>query len=356
MRRRAENGFTLLELTLSMAMLTVVAGAGFMLLNSAQNSTFNNAELTSMYSAVRSAAELIGQEIGQAGLPPAPTTLTSAIGVNGTTANVASVNGLFPGEIVTVDPGPNQEIVQVSTVGGGSFTICTALPTTTPPSCTAGGQFQIAHLSGAAVIVQGAFYQAVGTYYPSGVQSTMVPTGTVLRLFGDIRGDGSLVYVEYNCNFNGQAASAVGLGTHTPGQLTRSVTVITPSTTASTPKNPPEVLVDNLIFLPEAGVTTPYCFKYQYTPMCNTSPCTDTPPAASVSIYGQTQNIVTGVGLKISVQSVRPNPKTGQYWSLSKSFLNLSPRNVLYAEEMGALPSPPPGMVQPTPAVLPLIH
>jgi len=71
MRRRAENGFTLLELTLSMALLAVVAGAGFMLLNSGQNSTFNNAELTSMYSSVRSAAELIGQEIGQAGLPPA---------------------------------------------------------------------------------------------------------------------------------------------------------------------------------------------------------------------------------------------------------------------------------------------
>lgn len=121
MRRRAKNGFTLLELTLSMGMLTVVAGAGFMLLNSAQNPTFNNAELTSMYSSVRSAT-------------PWPDHVVRRHSHQRYYRECSLRQWLISrGNRETVDPGPNQEIVRVNAVGGSSFTICTALPTATAP-------------------------------------------------------------------------------------------------------------------------------------------------------------------------------------------------------------------------------
>ena len=56
----------------------------------------------------------------------------------------------------------------------------------------------------------------------------------------------------------------------------------------------------------------------------------------------------TGVGITLSVQTTWPDPQTHQYSTMTKSFLNLEPRNVLSAFELANAgianrlqPSPP---------------
>jgi hypothetical protein len=128
----------------------------------------------------------------------------------------------------------------------------------------------------------------------------------VLNLFGDINSDGTLVYVRYTCDTS-----------VTPGTLSRSVTTITPGVTSISAA---QTMLSTLIPNPSstaypAGVP---CFIYT----TSTSPG---PPSGVPASY----TFVTNVGLTISVQSLRPDPKTKVFLTMTKSFLDLSPRNIL---------------------------
>ena len=149
--------------------------------------------------------------------------------------------------------------------------------------------------------------------YPQGILSSS--SATTLTLFGDINGDGTLVQVQYVCD---------ATTNHT---LTRSVT----SYSASATINPGVVLVDNVYANP--GGTA--CFQY----------------ANSVTVGSNT--FIPGVAFTITVQTPYKDPQSGEYIQMTKSFLNLSPRNLLAGIDM-ANTSGLSGRLLATPSGLPL--
>ena len=120
-----------------------------------------------------------------------------------------------------------------------------------------------------------------------------------------------LVYVEYTCD----PANA-----HT---LTRSITPISAAN-----KSAAVVLVQGVVN--PAG--TP-CFTYS--------------TAASAGF-----TFATNVGLTLTTQTSDPDPQTGAYDTMTKSFLNLSPRNVVagLALAQAGITAP----LEPTPPGLPM--
>jgi hypothetical protein len=227
-----------------------------------------------MFENVRGAAELMTQEIGQAGVVSLPSnpqpTLNAGTAVGATTAAVTSTTSMFNGEQLLIDTGNNkEELVQVN-----------ADPTATNIAFTPA--FAFTHAVGASVTVLGVFPNGVvfpGT--PDGSTSNAEPGISTLNLFGDINADGSLVYVRYTCDT-----------TLTPGTLTRSVTTITPGNNAISTA---QTLLSTLI--PNPSNTA--CFIY--TTNTVTNGC-------------GTYNFVTNVGLTVSVRPLKPDPHTGTFY------------------------------------------
>ena len=272
-------GFSLLELLVSITVLVVISGGVLSVIGFYQKS-FGRTEIRSdMYENVRGVAELMEQEIGQAGLVSLPaSTLTSAVApsVLAQTVNVSSTTSMFVGEQLLVDAGNSEELVTV-----------TALTATTIKAI-----FAKAHT----IVPTAPPITALGVF-PSGIVPPLTADGStanVLNIFGDINADGSLVYVRYTCTPGTSAA---------PGTLTRSVTTITPGVNAI---GASQTLLSTLIG--GAGLA---CFQY----------------VSQASTSGFT--FVSNVGFTLSVQATRPDPQTLQYSTMTKSFLNLAPRNVL---------------------------
>src|SRR5712692_1794490 len=140
---------------------------------------------TEMHSSVRSATEVLQQEIGQAGRVslPGPVTLSGAVAITGTATGVvvSSAAGMFTGEQLVIDTGANQETVALTNVDASTNT-STAV-------------FNNIHASGVPVTVAGAFSSGI---VPTNMANGS--TGTVLKLYGDINADGNMVYVEYTCD------------------------------------------------------------------------------------------------------------------------------------------------------------
>jgi prepilin-type N-terminal cleavage/methylation domain-containing protein len=285
---RDSRGFSLLELLVSMAAMLAVSAAAFSLLNACQRSYAATVLKVDMNSGVRSAVELLTQEIGQAGLlNPPPVALNQAVvqSPNPQAVNVTSTAGMFVGEKLLIDPGTVPEVVAVTALSATAIT----------------AKFSQAHANAAPVVASGVF--------PQGILSTS--TATQLQLLGDINADGTLMYVRYDCN-----AAA--------GTLSRSITPITAAVS-----NAPVVLVENL--LPNPGGTP--CFTY-----------------TSSTVGGFT--FVTTVGITMTVQTAYRDPQTGSFDTLTKSFMNLSPRNIRSGLEMANLTLT--DRLQPTPPGIPL--
>ncbi len=280
--RKESWGFTLLEMMVSMAVLMVIAGGIITAINTSQQAYTRTLGRSDMYENVRGVAELMAQEIGQAGLVSLPTpspTLTGNTAVGATTVNVTSTASMFLGEQLLIDGSANEEPVTIAGLTATSITM-TALGKT--------------HLVGAPITALG--------IYPTGIVPPGAADGstaTTLNLFGDINGDGTLVYVRYVCTAGTTAA---------PGTLTRSSTTIVPGGVVL---NPAQNLLSTVVANPGA---TP-CFQYSVTPV-------------------GTGNSVNQLGITLTVQTNEPDPKTGQYSTMTKSFLNLEPRNVMTGIEL----------------------
>jgi type II secretory pathway pseudopilin PulG len=274
------GGFTLLELVVSMAFLSVILG-GVVSAISVSSQTYGRTELKSdMYENVRGVAELMAQEIGQAGLLSLPaSTLAASVSASGTaqSVNVSSTTSMFVNEQVLVDAGGNEELVTLTNVTASAISAIFSKP----------------HAAAAPITALGAFPAGI---VPQG--TTDGSTANVLNLFGDINADGSLVYVRYTCTPGTSAA---------PGTLTRSVTTITPGVNTISAS---QTLLSTII-----GGTGAVCFQYTMT-----------------SASGFT--FVSNIGFTLSVQATRPDPQTGVYSQMTKSFLNLAPRNILAALEL----------------------
>jgi prepilin-type N-terminal cleavage/methylation domain-containing protein len=298
------RGFSLVELLTSIAILLVISG-GMVSAIALSSQSFARTEMKSdMYENVRGVAELMAQEIGQAGSVSLPVATLAAVAAGAQTAVVTqsgapSTASMFANEQVLVDPASaNEELVKLTAVTSTTIT----------------ATFAKAHIATTPIIVLGVF--------PNGIVPTTAAakpsTANILNIFGDINADGSLVYVQYTCTPGTSAA---------PGTLTRSVTTITPAVNTLSAS---QTLLSTVI----GGLGTG-CFQYSQPP--------------PVTVNGTAYTFVTNVGFTLSVQATRPDPQTGVYPSMTKSFLNLAPRNVLAGYELATASPQVANRIQATP-------
>jgi len=320
MTRKKQVGFSLLETMVALAVLLAVGGivmTGMVQLIKTQGTIANR---TDMHTSVRSATELLQQEIGQAGKvslgAPADTiTLGTAVNIasNPNPVTLASTSSFVPapyvGEVLTIDVGSKQETI---TVGG----------TASAPTAT----FAKAHAQGAPVFALGAF--ATGVVPPGIAAPATTCVGacgsspTVLKLYGDINGDGRMMYVEYTCT-QGTASA--------PGSLYRNQMPYDQAT-AKTANNPSMILLSNVLTNPNdaSGNTVP-CFAYQVQPL-GSGTC------------------VTNVAVTLTVQTQNVDPQTRQLQTETKALLNVGPRNIV--EVYGTASLVDPTRAQPMPATV----
>lgn len=300
MTRRQNAGFTLLETMVSLVVLLAVGGIVMSGMTQLMRTQSGIANRTAMHTSVRSVTELLQQEIGQAGKvslggPTSLVTLTSAVAASaGGTTPVAFTLSATPttpapkayaGEWLTVDVGTNQEAVQVVTWASGSGTAIFTSP----------------HPANAPVAALGAF--ATGVVPPATTCAGVAcgSDGTHLKLYGDINGDGNMMYVEYTC-LPGTASA--------PGTLYRHQMPFD-QTTAKTANDNTMILLDNVLSNPNDpnGNAVP-CFAYQVQPL-GSGTC------------------VTNVAVTLTVQTQNKDLQTGQLQRETKALLNVAPRNVV---------------------------
>jgi type II secretory pathway pseudopilin PulG len=327
----APSGFSLLEMMISITILIAVSGvvmSGLLQTTNTQGTVQNRTE---MHAAVRSATELMQQEIGQAGRVSLPNigaialtqNVTASAAAQAVTVTTGATAGMFVGEYLVVDTGagyPNG----VSTVTSTAF--CPApcsnqetvqLTAVDTVANTFSAVFKDSHNSGAPVAAQGGFGTGVAPESASPYNMSNGSDGTHLKLYGDINGDGNMVYVEYICDYAGS------------GNLYRSVTPFNAANIVAK-----QVLLPNLVSTGNPNNTP--CFVYQERPVgCNSTasnPC-----------------FVTDVAVTLTVQTQQPDPSTGRYQQETKALLNVSPRNVFDAYQLSTLSN---SRVQPMPSTV----
>lgn len=294
----SDRGFTLIETLVAMSVLLVVMGAvmtSMIQFSQTQSLVWNRAN---MHGGVRSATELLQQEVGQAGrvsLAPGLATSVAVTTAGSQTVSVTSTANMFAGEHVVVDAGTSEETVTVTAVNSStSFT----------------ANFTLPHSSGARVAVRGGF--------ASGVVPTTMANGStagVLKIFGDINGDGNMVYIEYVCDTAG-------------GNLFRNTMPFTSG--AKTALNAGQILLNNL--LPNPGGTP--CFTYEQKVV-------------------NTRAYVINVAITLTTQTQFRDRITRQFQTETKALLNVAPRNVFEAWQLASMGSN--NRVQPMPPSVTLL-
>lgn len=292
-----DGGFTMIELLVSTAVLLVVSG---IIVGSTIDMTRLGQKMTNrsdMHSGVRNATALLQQEVGQAGRVslPALVTLTGATGIGTFTVAVTDTEGMFVGEHLIVGAGATEETITLTQVDMGADTIT--------------ANFGFAHAVGARVMATGGFSAGV-------IPTTMAngSTGNVLKIVGDVNGDGRMVYVEYTCDLANE-------------RLYRNVM---PYNAAAKPAVTVEqILLTNLLANPpNAGGVVPPCFLYQERTFSGTT-------------------WVIGVAIMTTVRSQQRDQNTGDFQRVTKALLNVSPRNVVAVWQNASLSNT--NRVQPLP-------
>lgn len=301
-RPSGEAGFSLPELLVATALTLIVTGTatqGLMQMTQAQKTIWNRAE---MHSGVRSATELLQQEVGQAGRVtlPAAVTTSGAVAAGGRTFTVNSVAGMFVGEILVLGAGATSESVAVAAIDTSSQVL-----TVDNSGTGAGTGVYMAHTSGAPVSVYGGFSAGI-------VPTSMAngSTGSVLKLFGDVNSDGNMLYVEYTCDTDN-------------GRLLRNVMAWNAGAKAAA--TDAQVLLSNIVANPGGAP----CFIYQEQAVATTT-------------------FVTDVAITLTVRTEQRDAVTRQYQFETKALLNVSPRNVFEVWELASQGAS--DRVQPTPA------
>jgi prepilin-type N-terminal cleavage/methylation domain-containing protein len=317
MNPRSEQGFSLIELLVATIVLLIVMGVVMTALRQSTQQQQTIWNRTEMHSGVRGATELLQQEVGQAGrvATPVPITLAAPVaasvlcdetspGLNASTVSVSSIKGLWatagtlPASyaLVTTFDGPWRETVPLWSI-------------TTGPPAQISACFSNAHAAGTVLVVQGSFGNGIippaPGITPGFAGITNGSTDTVLKMFGDINGDGNMVYVEYTCDAG---------GTH---KLYRNVMAY--DAVAKPLKSDALVLLNNI--QPNPGGSP--CFTYQVT--------------SPIIIQGQPLSFVLDVAITLTVQTQQVDPVTKQFQTETKALLNVSPRNVFNAWELAGI-------------------
>jgi len=321
---KKQAGFSLLELLVAVTILVIVAGAvmaGMISTTRSQSTVMNR---TQLHASVRNATELMEQEIGQAGkLGSSPgLLLTTAVAIGSATPTITSTSGtsttgLYVGEQVVVDPSTtNEETVTIANVGTGTITATFANP----------------HAANSPVLVLGGFASGIvppdtssmkvfsGTGAANSTLSSgasgQASSGSILKLYGDIDGTGTMYYIVYKCSPNSSGT----------GTLYRYVST---DITTATAVSAGTLLLDNLATNPPDanGNVTP-CFTYQ------------TKDTAVTINGGQViETFVINVAVTLTIQTQNRDAKTNQFQTETKALLNVSPRNVFDAWQLASAPS-----------------
>lgn len=317
---RSESGFTLLETLMALLVMLVIMGGvmqSLIQLSRTQTTVWNRAN---MHGSVRSATELLQQEVGQAGrvsLPSATglpiTNMWSAVTILGSQpVTVSSTAGMFVGEQLVVDAGPNEETVTVTQVN--SLYQFTANFTQTHPASA--GLIPVGVRGGFASGVVPCRTQADCPFSTlGGATFTDGSTGSVLKIYGDVNGDGNMKYIEYVCDA-------------TVGRLYRNVMAFD---AVSKPEvNPSQVLLSNILpNPPPPGSTVPTpCFTYDQK-----------------TVNGVTY--VINVAISLTTETQMRDPVTREFQRETKALLNVAPRNVFDAWQLASIGAT--GRIQPMP-------
>jgi hypothetical protein len=287
-----------------------------------------------MHSGIRGATELLQQEVGQAGRITLPGRVTLA-------TPISPVGGAAPAASATCDPatptvgaalvglntdsggsavsgmwanaGPPASYISLTTLDGDkqeTIRVAEIDSTATPPTIRA--CFQNDHAAGTVLVPLGGF--ATGIIPDTGIVNGS--SGTVLKMFGDINGDGRMVYVEYTCDTVAH-------------NLYRNVM---PFDAGSKPAvTPDQILLSNIIDNPGG---TP-CFTYQ---------------RETITVQGTPFTFITDVAITLTVQTQQIDPVTKQYQTETKALLNVSPRNVFNAWALASIGYT--DRIQSTPAIV----
>jgi prepilin-type N-terminal cleavage/methylation domain-containing protein len=283
-----EGGFTLIELIIAMGVMLVVSGLMLQGMSDMSRMNRDQANRSEMHAGIRNATALLQQEVGQAGRLafPAPVITTGAIAPGTSWVSVGpSVTNMFTGVNLVIDSGANEEIVTVTGVNTATNQIQAA--------------FINSHPTNVAVRPAGGFAAGV-------IPTTMAngSSATVLKILGDVNSNGTLVYVEYTCDW-------------VLGRLSRNMM---PHTAGAKPALTVEqILLDNMLPNPPdpSGVVPP-CFSYQ-----------------EQTISGRTY--VTNVAIMTTVRTQDRDQVTGQFQVVTKALLNVAPRNVFHTWQIAGL-------------------
>ena len=203
-RPSAAHGFSLLEVLVSVMIITVLMSAVFQFMRFNQQRYRGDQLLAERNQGARSALELMTQELQQAGHNPnlnVHRSLSAAVVPTGTIVDI-SVNdttGLFYGNLVEIGSSaadPNREILAILGDGTHSITSTTfpAIPT-------------LPHASGQAVFTRSLPFPNGILYSASAVGTGQSVAVNLIQFFGDIDGNGTLHYGEYRLVDTGLTSS-----------------------------------------------------------------------------------------------------------------------------------------------------
>ena len=286
--RRNDAGFTMVELLISVGILMTISALmmrGTMDMTALNTRQSNRSE---MHAGIRNATALLQQEVGQAGRLafPANVTVPAAIPLGDQWVVVSpAVTNMYIGEKLVIVKGALEEIVTVVAIN----TVSNSFRAT----------FVQAYTPGAQVMPAGGFAEGV---IPT--TRTNGSTATVLKILGDVNSDGSLVYVEYTCDW-------------TAGRLYRNMMAYDAG--AKPALTVEQVLLDNLLPNPPdpGGIARP-CFTYEQRTFNGTT-------------------YVINVAIMTTVRTDERDKTTGQFQTVTKALLNVAPRNVYHVWQVASL-------------------
>lgn len=282
-----ERGFTILELVIAVAIMMVISGLmlqGVVDMTRANQDQSNRSE---MHAGIRNATALLQQEVGQAGRVAFPdaVTLSGAVAPGSTWVGVNSTASMFVGMRLVVGQGNTEEIVTLTGLNTGSNQIQ--------------ADFSEPHAADSRVMPAGGFGAGI---VPPGMPNGS--TASVLKIVGDVNGDGNIVYVEYICDWVG-------------GQLFRNMMPFDAATKPAVTVE--QILMDNLLpNPPDPDGTVPPCFNYQQQ-------------------FISPQWYVINVAIMTTVRTQDRHPITGEFMVVTKALLNVAPRNVFHSWQMASL-------------------
>ena len=291
---RNDAGFTLIELMISVGILMTISALMMRGTLDMTNLNTKQSNLSEMHAGIRNATALLQQEVGQAGRLafPAPVTVAAPIPLGDQWVTVTpSVTSMFVGEKLEIlgrnASGDVEEIVTVTQVDTASNSIRAV--------------FATSYFAGVRIMPAGGFAEGV-------IPTTKAngSTSAKLKIVGDINGDGSIMYVEYTCDW-------------VAGRLYRNMMPYTTLPADKPALSVEQVLLDNLLPNPPdpGGIARP-CFTYDQR-----------------TIYGNTY--VINVAIMTTVRTDERDQTTGQFQTVTKALLNVAPRNVFNVWQIASL-------------------